>query len=169
MKRLARLRLLVNSPAVARDGGERDDRYCDVRVGTTVRQSKSVPGYDMTISSVRQLVLALALTTSGCALVEPTYSGTVDVSATAEGILVSNETNYTVQVYSLAEAALPLWDTALCIGGTRLLPGETRSFVWASVYQSSPAPSRYRTMWWRDGTCSFGTDDGPRGAMTVSR
>ena len=123
----------------------------------------------MAFPSVRQLVLTLVLASSGCGLLEPEYNGTVRASATGAGILVSNETNFSVQVYSIAEAAIPLWDTGPCIDGTRLLAGETRTFPWVSVYQSSPAPSQYRTMWWRDGVCSFGTEEGPRGAVTVAR
>ena len=123
----------------------------------------------MAFPAVRQLVLTLVLASSGCGLLEPKYKGTVGASATGTGILVSNETNYPVKVYSIAEAAFPLWDTGPCIDGTRLMPGETKTFPWPSVYQSSPSPSRYRTMWWRDGVCSFGTEEGPRGAVTVSR
>jgi hypothetical protein len=118
---------------------------------------------------LRGLVLGLVLASTGCGLLRPEYTGTVNAAATTAGILVSNETNFTVQVYSIAVGALPLWDTPQCIGGTTLLPGETKTFAWASVYQSSPSPSEYRIMWWRDGTCSFGTDEGPRGATTVSR
>ena len=106
---------------------------------------------------------------SGCSLVEPEYSGTVSVTATVEGIRVSNETNYTVQVHSIAEAALPLWDSFPCYPGTRLQAGETRTFAWAALTQSSPSPSRYLTTWWRDGICSTSTDDGPRGGVTVTR
>lgn len=117
----------------------------------------------------RSLLLGCALITSGCALVEPKYEGTVDVVATAEGIVVTNETNYAVQVHSIAEAALPLWDTYPCFEGTRVLPGERMTFAWASASQSSPAPGRYLVRWWRDGTCSTNTDDGPHGGVTVTR
>ena len=123
----------------------------------------------MKVSLVRLLVLGIALATSGCTLVEPSYKGTVQVTATTNGILVSNETNYAVQVFSIAEAALPLWDTYACFEGTRLLAGETRTFAWADVYQASPSPSRYLVSWWRDGTCSTKRDDGPRGSVTVTR
>jgi hypothetical protein len=123
----------------------------------------------MTPRFVQHLILGFALMTSGCSLVEPRYSGTVSVTATVEGIRVSNEANYTVQVHSIAEAALPLWDTFPCYPGTVLLSGETRTFPWESLIQASPSPSRYRTMWWRDGICSTSTDDGPRGGATVTR
>ena len=118
---------------------------------------------------VRHLVVAFAFLASGCSLLEPTYSGTVSVTATMEGIRVSNETNFTVQVYSIAEAALPLWDTYACYEGTRLRSGETRIFAWASVIQSTPSPSRYVTMWWRDGVCSTNANEGPRGGASVTR
>lgn len=123
----------------------------------------------MSASWARSLRLGCALATSGCAIVEPKYKGPVDVVATAEGIVVTNETNYAVQVHSIAEAALPLWDTYPCFEGTRVLPGETTTLAWATESQSYPAPNRYLVRWWRDGTCSTSTDDGPRGGVTVTR
>ena len=86
----------------------------------------------MTSLSVSRLLLSLALTTSGCVLVEPRYHGAVDVPASANGIVVSNAANYTVQVVSIAKAALPLRGTYPCHEGTRVLAGETNTFPWAS-------------------------------------
>ena len=123
----------------------------------------------MTSSFVRGLLLSFALTISGCALVEPRYRGSVDVSATTGGIIVSNQANYTVQFNSIPESNIPLWDSYPCYQGERVLPGETKTFPWPAEWHPTPPPTRYAVMWWRDGTCSTNADEGPRGGAVLTR
>lgn len=116
------------------------------------------------------LALALALASLSCGLTEPGQNGAITASATNSGILVSNQANYAVQVYAIAEDALPLWDAVQCIEGTRIEAGAMTTVPWASVHSPAAQTSnRYRVIWWRDGACSFGTDGNSRGVMVVSR
>ena len=123
----------------------------------------------MTYSLVRRLPVSFALTIAGCSLVEPRYRGSVDVSATTDGIIVTNQATYAVQFHSIPESYLSLWDSYPCYRGERVLPGETRAFPWPAEFRPTPAPTRYQVTWWRDGTCSTNADEGPRGGAVLTR
>ena len=126
-------------------------------------------GNAVSFPSVRAIAISLSVAIVGCRSVAPDATGTVTAAATATGILVSNETNVTVNTFAIAEDALPLWDTIRCIAGTSVPAGDTVTLAWASVYQYGASKTRYRMMWWRDTACSFGTDSERRGAVTVVR
>jgi hypothetical protein len=114
-------------------------------------------------------VLVLGMSLTSCHSVTGLENATVSAVAAAAGILVSNQTTFSVQEYSIAGDALPLWDTAQCFEGWKVRAGEARTFAWPQIYLSTPARTRYVTMWWRDGACSFESDGDPRGRLLVSR
>lgn len=114
-------------------------------------------------------VLGLVMLPTACRDATGLENGSISAVPTEAGILVSNHENFSVQVYSIAEDELPLWDTVQCIQGSKVPAGEARTFSWAQIYGYAPARSRYRTMWWREGACSFGSDGNPRGRLLVTR
>ena len=126
-------------------------------------------GNAVSFPSVRAIAISLSVAIIGCGSVAPDATGTVTAAATATGILVSNQTNVTINTFAIAEDALSLWAHIECIEGTSIPTGETKTLVWASVYQYGASKTRYRMMWWRDKACSFGTDSELRGVVTVVR
>ena len=106
---------------------------------------------------------------AGCRITGPDRVGSVTATASNAGVRVDNASGNTIQFITVSEAILPLWDPAPCFNGTKVLAGETRTFAWPAANQNDPAGTKYRFMWWRDTACAFGTDDEPRGAMTIVR
>ncbi|CAN5853469.1 hypothetical protein BH11GEM1_BH11GEM1_14520 [soil metagenome] len=127
-------------------------------------------GNAVSFPSVRAIAISLSVAIVGCGSFAPDTTGTVTAAATATGILVSNQTNVTVNTFTIAEDALPLWDPPQCLkGGTPIPAGETVTLVWSTIYQYGASKTRYRMMWWRDTACSFGTDSDLRGVVTIVR
>lgn len=114
-------------------------------------------------------VLTVALMSAGCGITGPDRTGNVTATATDAGVRVANESGNTIQFITVSEAILPLWDPAPCFDGTKVLAGETRTFAWPAAYQNDPSGTKYRFIWWRDTACAFGTDNEPRGGMTIVR
>jgi hypothetical protein len=112
-------------------------------------------------SRIKLALAALALClTSACSadsLTEASYesgpngiqAGYVAFSATADGILVSNQTSRPIYLIAMERSLVPLLDWIPCTSGCpSQAPGEQRLVPWNSVVGASTDRREYQVYWW---------------------
>ena len=128
-------------------------------------------------SRIRLALAALALClTSACSadsLTEVSYesgpngiqAGYVALTATADGILVTNQTSRPIHLIAMERSLSALLDWIPCTSGagcTAQAPGEQRLVPWSSVIGASQERREYLVYWWHavaqpDGSVRAGT------------
>ena len=104
------------------------------------------------------MLLSSALGPTGCRestspFADPTASGIlarrVIATPTADGILISNQTDRPVYLHVIEQGAMALDDWAPFVSGAGLSPGDNSVELWASIRGYSPSAAVYVVAWWR--------------------
>ncbi|MEP6620998.1 MAG: hypothetical protein ABJE47_16855 [bacterium] len=119
------------------------------------------------ISRLIALTILLASVACGASATEPGTA--VTATPSAAGIVLSNRSDFPVDLFIIGEGALAVWDTGPCFPGSLLPAHGTQTVPWSAIFGYTPSETRYHLTWWRDKLCASGPASEFRGGTVVIR